>query len=258
MFHFQTAYFIISCPHLAKFDLIPGLYLKGSRRHLRYRAAVTLLNRNTFDLFVQNCSITGFFTSSVLPLVNSICPLLVEEWHSQFEVVWQMKNVHTAEWGSLMEQECVSACGSRTKCSFRRCFFLEMISESWSLETFDRRAEENVTHYWIHMQIHGPIFVDIKYLNLRKVKRGQKQYKQKYFIFKKGEGKSIAAARIRVRKKIQQDRVCSSWTLVNKYCKMTKTNWKEKNISSAHVQMPYDYVLVMTTQKSFLTWNSAI
>lgn len=39
-------------------------------------------------------------------LVNNICPSLVEEQHSQFEVLRQMKNVHTAEWGSLMEGMC--------------------------------------------------------------------------------------------------------------------------------------------------------
>lgn len=38
--------------------------------------------------------------------VNNICPLLVEEQHSQFEALRQMKNVHTAEWGSLMGGVC--------------------------------------------------------------------------------------------------------------------------------------------------------
>lgn len=71
VFCFQTTYFIVFCP---QFYLIPALYLKGFRQHLRY--SLLSLNWNAFYLFVQNM-VDKLLHLIYFAQVNNTCPLLV-------------------------------------------------------------------------------------------------------------------------------------------------------------------------------------
>lgn len=118
-------YFIISCPHLAEFDPIPALYQKGFNT---WNLTVQQFIRSKLKciyLFVQTWQITCYCCLAhpiYCALVNNICPLLGEEWHSRLELHRQMKNVHRAEWGLLMVAMCECVCRSWTKSSIRKCW----------------------------------------------------------------------------------------------------------------------------------------
>lgn len=152
VFCFLSSCFIISCPHLAKFDPIPARQ-EGIQATLEIQCSSLLSpNCKAFCLFVQILWILCYYWHPHLiyyGLVNNISPLMDEKQRSRFEFSDRWKCAYSRIRlinGSSVWVEAPRVLSGNVYC-------LETISKSWSSVAFDRGPQKSIIESKI--QIHG-------------------------------------------------------------------------------------------------------
>lgn len=155
MFCFQSPHFIISCPHLAKFDLIPALHLKGFRRHLKHNSATVFSAYSKLKCILFVCP--NVMDNLVLPASSPplLCPsqqyLSIIGWRAAFSI-WSTPANGKCAYSRIRLINGRSERRSRTECFFRKCLLLLFFKKYFPkliFSNFWQRAEETVTHYWL-------------------------------------------------------------------------------------------------------------